>query len=116
LRKTTPRLTERLAWAIAFPIDRDAEVLIEIDPWSFAMRFCAAEEALLDDDWAVVSLERPPDHDAIDAALLFPWIAECWKASGGPARFRGAVAAWHGFAARFDLDAGAWREEPTNST
>jgi hypothetical protein len=98
----------RLALKTEFAREGASLVQIEVDPWSLRVVSCPLEEELLPDDWAELPSDRPESADEILSELVFPWIASCWSAAGGPAGASPAYALWHGFDPRFDLEQRRW--------
>jgi hypothetical protein len=90
----------------------------EADLFSWGVSSCASEEPIITDDWLTRSLtwgwfERAEAAGVNWGAMIqeefCPWFAACWRAVGGPARFRPAYLFFHDYHdEQYDLEQCRW--------
>lgn len=95
----------------------------EVDPWSWDISSCASEELLIEADWLFQRLtdgwferagEAEVHWDAMLSEEVCPWFANCWQATGGPARFSPAYLFLHGYHdQQYDLQRRCWMSAAT---
>jgi len=116
--------SERLRRAISVELEKsielepDQRIQFEVDPHFYYVTLCATEEELLPDEWLEDALpegwfERAGEAfdgwDGLVAELMAPWIADCWRDIGGPARFSPAFMFFHGYHHnQYDLELRRW--------
>ena len=119
---TLDRATEQaIRWELATIIDLgdSGRLQFEIDPITLAVQLTQTENEIVEHnavyDALAESVEDTAEAGGLDVyavvnELALPWLADRWRSSGGPERYRPAYAFFHGGPEqpRYDLERRRW--------